>query len=306
MEEWLLLPSSNFRFWLRKYREWLVILLLIILSTLLVALSLGSEDALASPLTQSATEGKAVFAQYCTGCHTIGGGKLVGPDLKDVTQRQSIDWIQTFITNPQKVVDSGDATAKQLVSQYGMTMPTLGLTSAQVASLVAYLQNPGQVTGAAAPAQQPAAGAGNPANGERIFSGLTSLGGGGWACISCHTVNGVGEFMGGNLGPNLTHVVQRYGGKVGMASTLATLPFPTMQGVFATRPLTPLEQADLLAFFVQADAQQPVVPLKLDVYWPFWAIGGGGAVLLFIILVFFWPRQRKTAVELIRTSPKTK
>ncbi|MGE5224645.1 MAG: c-type cytochrome [Omnitrophica WOR_2 bacterium] len=301
MEEWLLLPSSNFRFWLRKYWGWFLILLFLLLGILLVSMGLSNEKAQAAPLYQSAADGKALFEQNCTGCHTIGGGKLVGPDLKDVTQRQSTDWIQAFITNPQKVVDSGDAAAKQLVSQYGMTMPTLGLTPAQVASLVAYLQNPGQVSGSAASAPQLPAGAGVPANGEMIFSGLIPLKGGGWACISCHTVNGVGDFRGGNLGPNLTHAVQRYGGKTGMASTLATLPFPTMQGIFTTRPLTASEQADLLAFFVQADAQQPVVPLTLDLYWPFWAIGGGGAALLLLLLVFFWPRQRKTAVELIRT-----
>src|SRR3954468_18615382 len=39
-------------------------------------------------------KGKDVFAaKGCNGCHKIGGGKLVGPDLKGVTGRRDKEWI---------------------------------------------------------------------------------------------------------------------------------------------------------------------------------------------------------------------
>ena len=31
------------------------------------------------------------FRQNCASCHTIGGGRLTGPDLKDVTKRKERD-----------------------------------------------------------------------------------------------------------------------------------------------------------------------------------------------------------------------
>ena len=38
----------------------------------------------------------AFFKQNCTSCHTIGGGRLTGPDLKDVTTRKDRAWFVQF------------------------------------------------------------------------------------------------------------------------------------------------------------------------------------------------------------------
>lgn len=56
---------------------------LLLWTGLLVALLLFASAALAVSLTQSAEEGEQIFKQKCAGCHTIGGGRLVGPDLKE-------------------------------------------------------------------------------------------------------------------------------------------------------------------------------------------------------------------------------
>lgn len=85
--------------------------------------------------------GQTVFNQQCSSCHTIGGGKKVGPDLKGVTSQRPHDWLVSFIVDPQKVVSSGDPVATQLVSEYGgMVMPTLGISQSQAESLLAYIQ----------------------------------------------------------------------------------------------------------------------------------------------------------------------
>ncbi len=87
-----------------------------------------------------ATRGQQLLtSRGCVACHTIGGGQLVGPDLKGVTVRRTPAWIAAFISNPQAAVASGDPTATQLVQQYGTVMPNLNLSQQDINDLVAYL-----------------------------------------------------------------------------------------------------------------------------------------------------------------------
>ena len=39
----------------------------------------------------------ADFKTSCSSCHTIGGGRLTGPDLKDVGKRKDRAWLVRFI-----------------------------------------------------------------------------------------------------------------------------------------------------------------------------------------------------------------
>lgn len=255
----------------------------------------------AQPIFQTADQGQAIFKQKCSACHTIGGGKLVGPDLKDVTQRRDLTWIKDFISSPDKMIASGDATANQLMAEYNnMRMPNLGLSPTEVEALVAYLENPNlenNTPAATTPsASSSAASGGDPVRGEKLFSGVASLTNGGPNCIACHSVAGSSALGGGTLGPDLTHVFARYGSQ-GLASALNTLPFPTMQGVFANRALSQKDQADLYAYFEKAN-QQPTASRPVTGW--FWIIGIIGALLLFGILLIYWPRQRQGLAERLR------
>ena len=189
----------------------------------------------ASSLRQSAEEGAQIFQQTCQACHTIGKGDLIGPDLQGVTQRQDAAWLVKFITQPDVVLASGDATANALLQKYGVPMPNLGITDAQAQSLLAYLEAPDVVT--AVPAA-PALPAGQAAAGHALFTGQTGLTNGGTPCIACHSTLGVGAAGGGVLGPDLTNVNTRLGA-VGLTSAMQTLPFPTMQGHFYHPPADP-------------------------------------------------------------------
>lgn len=42
----------------------------------------------------------------CHSCHRIDGKKSVGPGLKDVGKRHSDEWLESFLTDPQKVWSS--------------------------------------------------------------------------------------------------------------------------------------------------------------------------------------------------------
>ena len=72
--------------------------------------------------------------------------------------------------------------------------------------------------------------------------------------MGCHNVDSNGLLGGGALGPDLTNVSSRYT-EAGLAAILLE-PGPVMKPIFAEHPLTPQEQADILAF-MQASAGQP-------------------------------------------------
>jgi mono/diheme cytochrome c family protein len=247
----------------------------------------------AAPHQQTAAEGEAIFKQQCAACHTIGGGRLVGPDLEGVADRRDVVWLKAFIATPDKVLAAGDPIATQLLAEYNnVPMPNLGLAQAEVDALVAYLESGGAV--AAAPVV--AAGAGDPQRGMQLFTGKQALLNGGTNCIACHSTADAASLGGGTLGPELTYVLQRYG-EPGLASALNSLPFPTMQGIFTASPLTAEEQADLLAYFIQTN--QISTPTANLTHW-FWIGGGIGALVFFALMAIFWPRQRQSLSDRLR------
>src|SRR5512140_2197508 len=82
-----------------------------------------------------AQDSAAFFKQNCASCHTIGGGRLTGPDLKGVTGRRDRAWLTNWLQGPQSVVSSGDAYARQLVDDArGVVMPTIPGMNASVAA----------------------------------------------------------------------------------------------------------------------------------------------------------------------------
>ncbi len=266
---------------------------------LLALLMASATGALARPLTQDADQGEQIFQQKCSGCHTIGGGKLVGPDLQGVTAGRDRAWLEQFIQDPNAMFQAGDPDAQALLDAYQVPMPALGLSETEIEAVLAYLE-----TTAAAPAEsgetQPIGPTalymqGDPAWGEQLFTGQVPFENGGPACNACHTVQGVGVLGGGTLGPDLTHVASRYG-KEGLSSALDTLPFPVMQEVYANQPLTPVEQAHVRAFLEQADAG----PASAGASSLFVVLGLLGAVVLFGVMFIGWPRQRESLSDQLR------
>lgn len=222
-------------------------------------------------------DGQAIFGQLCQGCHTIGGGKTVGPDLQGLADRRELEWVKQFILAPDTVIASGDPIAKGLVDEYGTQMPNLGVTAAQIGPLLTYLgfQEQGGTTTTATettptettPTETtstettptdttPTPAAGDAAQGEELFKGSERFDAGGPSCLSCHAVAGVGALGGGRLGPDLTGAYAKYGGRQGLEAALKTIPFPTMLPIFSRKALTAEERADLVAFLATAPHQQ--------------------------------------------------
>lgn len=76
----------------------------------------------------------------CKGCHTVGLGRSSGPDLFGVVERRQLDWLKSFLKNPQAMIHS-DPIAQGLYEQHNKTvMPNLHLSDADINALIHYLQ----------------------------------------------------------------------------------------------------------------------------------------------------------------------
>ncbi len=94
-----------------------------------------------STLPADIQKGEQIFAtKGCTACHKMGGGKLVGPDLKGVTARRSIKWIEKMILKPEVMVKE-DEVAKGLLKTYMTPMANQNvLPDAELPFILAYLK----------------------------------------------------------------------------------------------------------------------------------------------------------------------
>ena len=75
----------------------------------------------------------------CGACHSIGKGKISGPDLLGVTERRDEEWLKKWLKNPDTMVFT-DPIAKEMLQEYMVPMPNVGLTDEQVTYLIEYLK----------------------------------------------------------------------------------------------------------------------------------------------------------------------
>ncbi len=243
---------------------------------------------------QDISEGEQLFAaKGCAACHTVGGGDLVGPDLAGVTTRRDKVWLTRWLKEPDKMLAEGDATATEMFDKYNkIPMPNLGLSDSEVASLTAYFESLDSGGTSAPTAAVAALPPGDAENGKALFLGTTRLANGGPACMTCHSVVGIGALGGGTLGPDLTAVFNRYGGQAGLTAFLRNPPTITMGAVWANQSMTDQESADLVAFFETTTA--PVRPVST--LWTLAGLSGAGAVIMIASAQVWW-RKRLTGVR---------
>jgi mono/diheme cytochrome c family protein len=246
------------------------------------------------PVTTTLTEpGQAIFEQKCKSCHSIGGGRIVGPDLKGITERRDRGWLIRFIVSPDELIAQGDPIAKQLVEEYGIPMPNMGLSEPEAEEVLAYIEAqsggepisppPEQDTEKTAPLP-----IGDAGKGRDIYTGKTPLQNGGAACFSCHNIRGIGAPGGGTLGKDLTTAYFAFG-EQGLTSILTTTPFPMMAEIYTEQPLTDDEIAHLLAFLGEASASADFTPAQSPRI--FIIVGVVGFLIIAGVFQFLWRRR---------------
>jgi len=248
------------------------------------------------------TEGERIFKTVCFACHTINGGRLVGPDLANVDKRRNEDWIIHFVQSSQSMIKGGDEYAVKLFATYNrIPMPDHKYTADQVRSIIAYIAansstadtaTVGNVAQPVTPAHAPA----TPQDireGEALFVGARRFENGGAVCLSCHSIDHQGVPTGGTLGRNLTHAHSRLG-DAGVTAILTSPPFPAMNRAFEGTPLTSQEAFQVASFIRSVDGTSA---RKLPRGVLFFVSGLCGAMLVLGLFLAMWVRGKTCSVN---------
>lgn len=298
------MKKQNFQLAGRRISKQLNYFVVLFISTLL--LIIGNTVCYSSEADQ--LEGAAYFKQLCVACHTINGGRLVGPDLANVHERRSDEWLQKFIKSSQTLVNSGDPGAVAIFEEYNkMVMPDAPFTDNQIAAVIVYIKaaSGGEVQSAIAEtvggetAASVDTGIGGTEEdiimGQNLFQGKIRLANGGPSCISCHDVKNDAIIGGGILAKELTNVFSRMG-EPGVRAILGSPPFPVMQHAYLNKPLTYEEIFAIISFLQQADRdhmfQQPRdYGVKLA------GTGIVGLIVLLSVYALLWRNRKKKPVN---------
>ena len=231
------------------------------------------------------------FSLNCKSCHTIGGGRLTGPDLKGLGERRDRDWVVRFLQDPASVLNGGgEYEQKLLADANGTYMPDLpGIDAARASKLYDLILaesalEKSQFAGVQV-SDRPLTEA-DVERGRRLFLGAERFKNGAPACISCHTTAGLPGLGGGVLGPDLTAAYGRLEGRTALTAWLSAPPSATMQPVFAKRSLEGEEILALVAW-LQHEAEGgdfESSPRSL----PFVLAGIAAAGALLVLFDIFW------------------
>ncbi len=212
-----------------------------------------------------------VFAQSCKGCHNIGGGHKVGPDLKDVTKREGVSrtWLAEFIVDPDsKLKNKGDEYAQKILKESrGVPMTKqAGMNLALANKLLDFIDAESTLPESQFMAVEVDMDPFTPQDvldGKDLFTGVKPFEGtpadkkGGPSCISCHSMQGLSALGGGRLGPDLTIYFKD---RVSLSGWLGAPTSKTMQPIFKDKPLTKDEIRALVAYFESTAGSSPAEP----------------------------------------------
>lgn len=82
--------------------------------------------------------GAELFRRNCVACHSVGGGSVVGPDLRGVTTRRTPEWIRGMIARPDSMLRV-DSVAQALLVHYQVPMLNRELDAARVRAVMEFL-----------------------------------------------------------------------------------------------------------------------------------------------------------------------
>ncbi|HLP71993.1 MAG TPA: c-type cytochrome [Bacteroidales bacterium] len=222
-------------------------------------------------LTIKAQSGEELFKTNCSSCHTVGKGRLVGPDLSGVYNLRNDEWLHSFIRSSQKMIQSGDKDAVAIFNEYKIPMPDQPLNDQQISSILDYIkqtdnaasgaqtaQNQGQApadstgakpdsTKAVAAVKDTATYSADDVNlGGNLFFGYEPFVNGAPPCMSCHDINNPSALGGGRLAIDLSASYPKLG-PAGIQGIVANPPFPAMKAAIKGQ-VTPEEIRALTAF----------------------------------------------------------
>jgi protein SCO1/2 len=106
----------------------------------------------ATRVTARRDDGEYMFKNLCSGCHTIGQGDKIGPDLGRALAAHDRGWLADYTLRPDVLREQKDPIAMALRQAYReVRMPNLSLNPGEVQAILGYVDR--ARTRAGAPAQ---------------------------------------------------------------------------------------------------------------------------------------------------------
>lgn len=237
---------------------------------------------LQAPGLAAETTSAKLFSEKCAGCHTIGQGNLVGPDLKsvagwedkqiteDVSRMQKmagplteeeIGQLVSFLKKPTVTPEKNDSSEKAVTADSTKAIAT----ATPGKNIGESLEEPGSVE-----------------TGLLLFSGRKPFENGGMSCISCHSAGGL---AGGSLGADLNNVSKRMNEQA-LIMAAEKAPYPVMKKAYEQHQVTHTE-AIHIAKFLSAGSATASKRLPLVMY------GAGLAAALFAVIAIAYRNRNK-------------
>lgn len=273
--------------------------------------------------------GEELFKSNCSSCHTIGKGRLVGPDLSGVYNIRNNDWLISFIKSSQSMVKAGDKDAVAIFNEYKVPMPDFNLSDQQISDIIGYIkqtdgaqpqaggQAPAQKAGADSARAQGAAadtaqgaqtaaadttkGAATAANdttsvtasmlelGNSLYYGYRRFANGASPCISCHNINDPSFLGGGKLAIDLSASYTKLGPQ-GITAILKNPPFPPMKA--AIKGAITDEEAAAINSLLKSVSQQNAYVKPMPSGMIFFVLGFVSALFLIVFTIIFYDERK--------------
>ncbi|NLN31738.1 MAG: c-type cytochrome [Bacteroidales bacterium] len=249
-----------------------------------------------SSVVRAQNSGEEIFESNCSACHTIGGGRMVGPDLSGVYQIRNNEWLISFIRSSQQMIKAGDSAAVAIYEEYNrIPMPDNRLSDAQILSVIDYIiVSDEDVTAAdSAPVISDDSLAviysiEYASAGRELFYGHSAFENGAAPCLSCHSVRDQSFLGGGKLARDLTGSYDNLGAS-GITAIVRNSPFPVMKAALTGHDLSE-DEIQVLISFLKASGEQENRPGKPALV--FFSLGLVCALILLVHLYLFYDRRR--------------
>ena len=241
-----------------------------------------------------AQDGKSLFNRNCSVCHTIGGGKKVGPDLKGITKTKNLDWLVKFVKSSKDLIASGDPDANAIFNEFQkIPMPSHSLSTAEIEAILNFVAAGGDTGGKTAAADSvklPEIFTPDVDIGRNLFTGAQRFENGGAACISCHSVRDDRVIFTGTFAKDLS--VSYVSGVV--ETMLGSMP--AMISTYRAHTLTVQEKSHLELYLKTVKENQ--IYNHPTLFGPMLFLGGAlFFIFLLLIINIFWKNTKKTGVK---------
>jgi mono/diheme cytochrome c family protein len=262
--------------------------------------------------------GEELFKSNCSSCHSIGKGKIVGPDLSGVYNKMNNDWLISFIKSSQSMVKSGDKDAVAIFNEYKVPMPDFNLSDQQITDILDYIkqtdgaqpqaggQAPGQTTGTdttktqGAPADSTQGTAAAQADttsvtgkmiglGSSLYYGYTRFLNGAAPCLTCHNINDPSFLGGGKLAIDLSASYTKLGPQ-GITAILKNPPFPPMK--VAIKGAITDEEAAALNSLLKSVSMESAYVKPVPSGMIFFVLGFVCALFIIVFTIIFYDERK--------------